>query len=222
MRVTTASSPGATQAPPAAPPALARLRPGPRTLPALVHRDEVSPLAWAGMLADGHLVPLWGAVARTAATAETPAVRAAALARFVPARGAVGRLSAVWVHAGGDAPRRATVLVGAGTRRPDAHPDRWVAEAALSTADVVVLGGTAVTTPLRTVVDVARWEPPAVAHAAVARLSACCGVDLAGAAAALGGLEGHRGVRRARALLRDAARQARMTGSSAAREPVTR
>ncbi|MFC8191357.1 hypothetical protein ACFUMH_06790 [Cellulomonas sp. NPDC057328] len=188
-----------------APPALARLRPPSRTVPALLHRHDVGPLAWAGLLADGHLVPLWGAVARTAGTAETPAVRAAALAGLVPARGAVGRLSAVWVHAGGVAPRRATVLVGAGTRRPDAHPDRWVAEARLPAADVVVLGGTAVTTPLRTVLDVARWEPPAAARAAVHRLADRCGVDLAAAAAVLDDLEGHRGVRRARALLRGAA-----------------
>lgn len=215
---------------PAVPAALARLRPRPVRLPTVVHRADVGALAWAGMLADEVLVPLGRASARPAATPETPEVRAAALAPLVPARGALGRLSAVWVHAGGPAPRRADVLVASGARRPDPHPDRRTAEAALGPGDTVLLGGVRVTGPLRTVLDVARWEDPGAAGAAVHRLLAACPVDLDAALAVLDRQEGGRGVRRARRLLRElgatsgrsAVGQARMTGSSAAREPVTR
>ncbi|QCB93665.1 type IV toxin-antitoxin system AbiEi family antitoxin [Cellulomonas shaoxiangyii] len=195
----------ATRTAPAVPRALARLRPRPLTLPAVVHRADVGPLAWAGMVADGLLVPLWGSAARTAGTAETAPARAAAVASLVPARGAVGRLTAVWVHTGGTAPRRVDVLVPSGARRPDPHPDRRIAEAALPTTDLAVLGSVRVTAPLRTVLDVARWEEREAARAAVARLVVHCGVDLDAAAAALDRLDGHRGVRRARELVREVA-----------------
>lgn len=157
------------------------------------------------MRADGLLLPLWGTTARTAGTRETPRVRAAALAPLVPARAVLGRVSAVWVHAGGPAPRRADVLVAAGARRPDPHPARRVAEATLTPDDLVTVAPVRLTSPLRTALDVARWEEPATARDAVRRLVAACDVDPAAALAALDGLEGQRGVRRARRLLRELA-----------------
>ncbi|WP_309134228.1 hypothetical protein [Cellulomonas sp.] len=192
--------PGLDPSTPPAPAALVRLRPRPVDLPPVVHRADLGPLAWAGMLADGALVPLRGDVARTTGTAETPAVRAAAVARLVPPRGVVGRTAAVWVHTGGPPPRRVDVLVASGARRPDPHPDRRVAEAVLGPEDVVALGPVRVTTPLRTALDVARWETSASAQEALARL-ASAGVDLVAALRALHRFEGHRGVRSGRAAL---------------------
>lgn len=187
----------------AVPPALRRLRPRVAPVPPVVHRAQVGPLAWAGLLADGAVVPLWGDVARTAGTPETPAVRAAAVAALVPARAVVAGRTALWLHTGGSAPRRVAVLVESGARRPDPHPGRWVGEAALGPEDVVPVGPVRATTPLRTAVDLARSEEPALARAALARL-ASTGLDLGDVVAALGRFEGQRGVRAARAVLRAA------------------
>ncbi|QGQ19393.1 hypothetical protein GC089_09300 [Cellulomonas sp. JZ18] len=168
-----------------------------------MHRSQVGPLAWAGLHADGALVPLWGDVARTVGTPDSPAVRAAAVAALVPPRAAVAGRTAAWLHTGGTPPRRVAVLVAAGARRPDPHPQRWVGEAALDADDVVTVGPVRVTTALRTAVDVARCEEPGLAHATLVRL-AQLGLGLDEAEAALARFEGRRGVRRARTVLRAA------------------
>lgn len=139
---------------------LHRLRPPPLPdPPRVVRRDEVPSWVWTGLHLDGVLVPLWRDVARVVGLPEDATTRAAAFAPLVPSRAAVGRLAAVWVHAGGPPPGRAAVLVRSGARRLDPHPDRSAAEADLHDDDVVELGGVAVTTVTRTAVDVARWVP---------------------------------------------------------------
>ncbi|MBO0900396.1 hypothetical protein J1G43_10515 [Cellulomonas sp. zg-ZUI22] len=130
-----------------------------------------------------------------------PAVRAAAFAALVPQRGTVGREAAAWVHAGGSPPDRVTVLVRSGARRPDPHPSRTTAEADLTEADVVDLGGVRVTTVLRTAVDVARWLPTEDALRVLRRLPPV-GLDPADALRRLEQHAGGRGVRRARRTLR--------------------
>ncbi|MBO0922774.1 hypothetical protein J1G42_18300 [Cellulomonas sp. zg-ZUI222] len=130
-----------------------------------------------------------------------PAVRAAAFAALVPQRGTVGREAAAWVHAGGSPPGRVTVLVRSGARRPDPHPSRTTAEADLTEADVVDLGGVRVTTVLRTAVDVARWLPTEDALRVLRRLPPV-GLDPADALRRLEQHAGGRGVRRARRTLR--------------------
>ena len=130
-----------------------------------------------------------------------PAVRAAAFAALVPARGAVGREAAAWVHAGGPPPGRVTVLVRSGARRPDPHPGRTTAEADLTDTDVVDVGGVRVTTVLRTAVDVARWLPTEDALRVLRRLRPV-GLDPAAALHRLEAHAGGRGVRRARRTLR--------------------
>lgn len=187
---------------PHAPPrALRRLRPTPPAPVApLVRREDVPPWVWTGLHLDGALVPVLRDVSRVRDAGEAPVLRAAALAPLVPTRGAVGRLAAAWVHAGGTPPRRVEVLVRSGARRPDPHPDRVTAEAELDDRDLVRLGGVLVTTVTRTAADVARWVPPAEA-VRVLRALVPVGLDPADVARLLEHRTGGRGVRTARRVL---------------------
>lgn len=176
------------------------LRPVPVRLPDVVHRDALSPLAWAGLHRDGLLEPLWGDAAATVGVLPGTARRALALAPLVPARGTVGRLAAAWVHTGLLPPEQVDVLVPSGGRRTDPHPRRRAAEAVLDDRDVLVVAGVRVTTVLRTGVDVARWVPEATAVPAL-RALVDVGMDPDAALAELGRFGGHRGVVRATRLL---------------------
>ncbi len=186
-------------APPGHPP------PAPRTaarLPStpLVRPGDVGPVAWHLLLRDGQLVPLREDVALPADVRPTPALRAAALAPLVPARCAVARAAAVWVHVGGTPPGRVDVVAPPGARVPDPAPGRTGATASLPDADVVLLGGVRVTTPRRTAVDLLSQDPPGLALPLVARLGAA-GVDAARVRADVAAASGRRGVRAAAALL---------------------
>ena len=177
------------------------LRPrSPGTASEVVHRDDVSPLAWAGLHLDGLLVPLWHDVSRPVHTPEGPSSRAAALAHLVPARGALARRAAAWVHTGGPAPDRVDVLVPARARRPAPHPVRRAFEGALGDDEVVTLAGVRVTTVRRTAVDVARWVPGDVAAQVLHALLAA-GLDPHEALDALAAAGPGRGVRAARRVL---------------------
>lgn len=192
----TVCDPATTPAP------LRRLRPrtaGPR--PVVVRRGDVPTWVWTGLHLDGALVPLWREASRVAGTSEDPALRASAVAPLVPSRGAVGRLTAAWVHVGGRPPDRVTVLVRSGARRPEPHPDRVSAEADLVDHDVQAVGDVLVTTVARTAVDVARWAPTPVA-VPVLRALLARGLDLDDALRRLEAQPGGRGVRTARATLR--------------------
>lgn len=182
--------------------ALQRLRPRPpQPVPRLVRREDVPAWDWTGMHLDGTLVPLWRDVSRRADVPESPTLRAAALAPLVPARGVLGRLSAVWVHTGRvDPPRRVDVLVPSGARRPEPHPDRQAAEAELRDDDVLAVGPVRVTGVTRTAVDVARWVPPAPAVRALRALVEV-GLDPAAVHDVLAAAHGGRGVRTARRTL---------------------
>ncbi len=185
-----------------APAALHRLRPRVGAPgPDVVRRDDVPPWAWTGLHLDGALVHLWRDTSRVTGTPESPTLRACAFAPLVPRRGAVGRLAAAWVHAGGSPPDRVTVLVRSGARRPGPHPDRVSAEADLTDDDLQTVGGVLVTTVARTGVDVARWLP---AHTAVPVLRALVthGLDPDGTLRRLEAHAGGRGLRAARATLR--------------------
>lgn len=184
-----------------APPALHRLRPRPApSVTAVVRRVEVAPWEWTGLHLDGVLVPLWRDVARVATVAEDPALRALAFAELVPARAAVGRLSAAWVHTGGTPPARVTVLVRSAARRPEPHPDRESAEADLLDDDLRVIGGVRVTSVARTAVDVARWVPTPAA-VPVLRALLPCGWDPDDTQRRLAAHPRGRGLRTARATL---------------------
>lgn len=157
---------------------------------------------------------MWQDVSRPADVSEDPPLRAAAVASFVPARAVVGHATAAWVHAGGPAPDRVDVLVRGRVRRPEPHPRRRVAEADLGDADVVDVGGVAVTTVMRTATDLARWLPGERALPLLRRLEhADLRVD--DLRRALDARDGGRHVRRARVTVRslaDAARARHATG----------
>jgi len=167
----------------------------------LVHRHELDGIAWQVLLRDGHLVRLTDDIARPAAVPETPALRAAALAPLVPARCALAREAAVWVHLGGPPPARAHVVACRRDRRPEPAPGRVTVSADLADRDVVRLGGVRVTTLRRTAVDVLAHEPRERAIALVERLQGA-GLDLTQLRTDIAGAAGRRGVRAAADLLR--------------------
>ncbi|UZN05132.1 hypothetical protein [Cellulomonas sp. S1-8] len=186
---------------PATSTALHRLRPRPAApTPTVVRRADVAASAWTGLHLDGVLVSLWRDTSRVAWALECAEVRARAFGTLVPRRGAVGRLSAAWVHVGGPPPDRVTVLVRSGARRLDPHPERATAEADLRDDDVRALGGVPVTTVLRTAVDIARWVP-AGAALPVLRALLPAGLDPDAALRQLDVHAGGRGVRDARRVL---------------------
>lgn len=175
-------------------------RPTPPSPVQLVRRRSTSPLAWVGMRLEGSVVPLWGDVAAPAGTPVTPQMRLSALLDVVPPRGVVGRLAAVWVHAGGPPPQVLVVLVPPRARHTDPHPGRVSAEADLPAGDVQRMGPGRVTTVQRTGLDVARWcTPPEVAEAL--ELLVPIGFDPAAAVRSLTACAGGRGVRQARTAL---------------------
>ncbi|MFC0646801.1 hypothetical protein [Cellulomonas phragmiteti] len=191
-----------TDGDPATPSALRRLRPRPPAPgPVVLRRDDLPAWVWTGLHLDGVLVPLWRDTSRVAGAPEDRTVRASAFTHLVPRRGAVGRLAAAWVHAGGPPPARVTVLVRSGARRPEPHADRTAAEADLVDDDLVQVGDVLVTSVARTAVDVARWEPAPVA-VRVLRDLLPHGLDPRDALRRLETHAGGRGLRAARATLR--------------------
>ena len=172
------------------------LQPAEHVLPRLVRRDATSSAAWAGMMRDGVLVALTDGVAVTGDEPAGEGDRALALSPALPRHGVLGRDSAAWVHTGTRPPARACVLVPVGVRRPAPRPDRTCAEAVFGPSDVLLVAGTAVTTPERTAEDVARWLPPQDAVARLVELAAL-GLDLRAVRRRLDALAGRRHVRRA-------------------------
>jgi hypothetical protein len=156
--------------------------------------------AWFGLLRDGVVRLVWGDVAIAADLADTPELRAVALASLVPARGVVGRRAAAWVHTGSFPPARVDVLVRTGGRRTDPHPGRIAAEATLPPHDVARLGTVRVTTVQRTGADLARMLPIDEAVPMLRGLREV-GFDPERALRHLEELSGQRGVRQARSIL---------------------
>jgi hypothetical protein len=165
-----------------------------------VRRADVGDIAWQVLLRDGDLVHLRDDAALPAGVRVTPALRAAALAPLVPARCAVARAAAVWVHLGGPPPDRVHVVAPRRVRVPEPVPGRSAAVADLPDRDVVSVGGVRVTTLRRTAVDLLSHDPPEQALPLVARLGAA-GLDLDRVRADVAAAAGRRGVRAAAALL---------------------
>ncbi|CAM5779247.1 hypothetical protein [Cellulomonas persica] len=176
------------------------LLPAGLALPRLVRREHTLSSEWTGMLRDGVLLPVTDVVAVTGPAPPGPSDRARALGPALPRHGVLGRDSAAWVHTGARPPSRACVLVPVGVRRPAPRPDRTCAEAALGPTDVMLVAGTAVTTPERTGEDVARWLAPQDAVARLVELEAL-GLDLRVVRRRLDALAGRRHVRRAHTVL---------------------
>ncbi|WP_028046301.1 hypothetical protein [Cellulomonas sp. URHE0023] len=170
-------------------------------LPETLRRADVGAAAWWRLLDDGVVRSLWGDVAIAADLEETPARRSGAIAELVPARGVVGRRSAVWLHTGQCPPRRIDVLVPTRTRRADPHPLRVTAESTFAADDVIQVGSVRATTVQRTGLDICRHLPLAQALELLEPLLAA-GFDPALARTQLEQLGGHRGILGAREVLR--------------------
>lgn len=90
-----------------------------------------------------------------------PHVRAASLIPLAPRRAIIERFSAAWVYSLVPEPSRHEFCVDLGARThvwpsPRVH----LREVVCPVGDTAVFGGALVTTPLRTVVDLARWARP--------------------------------------------------------------
>ena len=94
----------------------------------------------------------------------TPCGRAAALADYVPPYAVLTDDGALWVHAGGPAPRHLTVNLPG---RVGVRPDVSVRRGRLPRWDVVTIAGMRCTSLERTAVDLARTAPPVQAVQAV-------------------------------------------------------
>lgn len=129
------------------------------------HSEGLSRRALNRLAATGTLRPVLFGVYVDASAPDDLATRAAALARVLPLGGVVCRRSAAWLY-GVDAlepgrehalpPLDAAVPTGRGPLRRAGV--RGVVEP-LREAEVAMVGGIPVTTPLRTALDLARWLP---------------------------------------------------------------
>lgn len=109
---------------------------------------------------DGDVVEL-GEVYAPADLVETAALRAASLVPLTEGvRGAAfAGMSAAWIHGAGDTPPELHELQSATGRRLRASANRrlLVHDPVLESVDVQRVGGVAVTTPERTLIDLLRW-----------------------------------------------------------------
>ena len=105
---------------------------------------------------DGHVVEL-GEGYIPADLVEGAALRAAALAVFVAPGAAASGPTAAWIHGAGDAPPSPHHARRAVPRRirPKPHQRLIFHDTPVPASDVVIVGGVAVTTPLRTMIDLA-------------------------------------------------------------------
>ncbi|MDD9205795.1 hypothetical protein PU560_04850, partial [Georgenia sp. 10Sc9-8] len=112
------------------------------------------------------------------------AARAAACAPHVPADAVLCRGSAVWVHTGRLRPAHVEAAHPAGRRLPGGS--RRCRSATLDDADVVILHGVRVTSPVRTGADLARFWPVGRAADGLIALREA-GLDLVAVTALLAG-----------------------------------
>ncbi|MHA7176419.1 hypothetical protein ACX80D_07160 [Arthrobacter sp. Sr24] len=127
----------------------------------------------SAMAMDGVLCHVFGQVFRPSALAETAAMRAAALAHYIPAflshRAVLAQLSAAWVYGCAPLPAEVALLVDndGNSAAVPRHSGCTVSQVHLEPQDIQLVGTTAVTTVLRTALDVARSAPLALARPAL-------------------------------------------------------
>ena len=141
-------------------------------------------------------------------------VRARALALLVPAGGVVLAGAAAWVHAGAPLPAPVQLLVGGVRLPPGAGTGLPVTASRVrpDECDVVAVAGLLLTTPARTLLDVARTSPHQAGRVREA-LEAAGLLDADALAEAAGRARGRAHVRTARDVLR-------LTGPSGSAAPV--
>lgn len=135
------------------------------------------------MKLDGVLVPVVGEAFRPCGVAETPALRAGALRLSVPAalekRAVLGQLAAAWVYGCAPPPLVISLLVDndGNTATLPAHSGCTLRQVRLEAADVQRVGGTLVTSPLRTALDVARTAPEGTAREVLSAMAGECALE---------------------------------------------
>ncbi|PXA65220.1 hypothetical protein CVS29_11150 [Arthrobacter psychrochitiniphilus] len=143
---------------------------GPTAVLLLAPGTQFTASELSAMTLDGVICHVFGQIFRPSSLPETPTVRAAALALAVPAylshRAVLGQLSAAWVHGCAPLPEVISLLVandGNSVSLPRSS-GASIRQVSLAVQEVMVLGGTPVTRPLRTAVDVARSAPELLAR----------------------------------------------------------
>ncbi|NYE20413.1 type IV toxin-antitoxin system AbiEi family antitoxin [Microbacterium immunditiarum] len=121
--------------------------------------DRLSTAELSAACLDGHLVGL-GEAYIPADAVETAALRAGSLREILRDTLAATHVSAAWIHgARHDPPVRHTVQRAVPRRLHHVHGLRLVyRDLAVDPADLLVIGGVLVTTPVRTLADVARVD----------------------------------------------------------------
>jgi len=104
-------------------------------------------------------------------------VRARAAGYFLPPTAVLTTLAAAWVYTGGVPPKQISVLLQPGSSPVTGPWDIRAIRTAVSSAEMHHINGAAIATLERTVGDLARWEEPGIARAAITRLAAA-GADL--------------------------------------------
>jgi len=129
--------------------------------------DRLSRAELTAACLDGHLVEL-GDAYMPADAVETAALRAGALAPLLGDTLAATHLTAAWIHGGIPHPPARHTVQRAVERRLHLVPDRHVVYRDLSVQpeDVDLIGGVRVTTPVRTLIDLARTTDAVHARAA--------------------------------------------------------
>ncbi|WP_432494433.1 hypothetical protein [Kineococcus gypseus] len=118
--------------------------------------------AAARQVREGLLQRVVGDVVVAAGVPVDAGVRAAALALLLPAEGVVVGAAAAWVHVGAPLPPPREVLLArrsAARHQPRGGVRLTTSRARLDAADVVRVGALRVSSPARTLLDVARSEP---------------------------------------------------------------
>ncbi|WP_263119277.1 hypothetical protein [Cellulomonas sp. RIT-PI-Y] len=169
----------------------------------LFRPGDLDPIAWQILVHEGALRVVAPGVAMPVRRRPTPRHRAAALAGVLPRGWLFGGATAYWLHVGGPGPTALALISPPGTHPPQGLPGRVMHQQVLPARDRAEVDGVAVTTPLRTAVDLACFTAPASAVPRLLRLSEQ-GVDLRAALNRLAGLGRQRGVLRGDRTLREA------------------
>ncbi len=138
--------------------------------------DRLSQAELSAARLDGHVVELGDAYIPADAV-ETRALRAGSLREVLGETLAATHLSAAWVHGAlHEPPLRHTVQRGVSRRLHHVIGHRLIyRDLAVDPTDLMVLGGSLVTTPVRTLADLARVGDADHAHAAALLASAVPG-----------------------------------------------
>jgi hypothetical protein len=162
------------------------LDPRPVSPPLVVRPEHVGGrAAWEALVRDGALVVLRGTAAVRADLPVGPGLRAGVLRGGLPRGAAVAGRTAAWVHAGVPDGGTLDLAYASGRHRPEVWAGARVWQEALLASDVTEIAGVRVTTPVRTVVDLALRDDAERALEAVRALVETCGVDLRAAARVL-------------------------------------